>query len=245
MNTATEAYLKSRQITPVAVAAADPLADTTPAEPALPTWFVNASVALGNPNIALLLSTILAVGTWWYNCRPKRGIIPAGIEESLMAAGTIILITSAGGAFGAMLGAAKIDVAIKEIFGNSAAGGFGLLLLAFCVSALLRFAQGSTTAAMLVTSAMIAAIIYPVAPDSAPVYLGYHPVYLVTAIGSGGLVGSWMNDSGFWIYARMGGFTEVETLRSWTPLLTLLGLVAMGMTLLLATIMPMAISQAP
>jgi GntP family gluconate:H+ symporter len=246
MNTATEAYLKANPAPPAASAAGVNIQNAAAsAEPALPRWFISASAALGNPNIALLLSMVLAVGTWWVNCRPKRGVIPFGIEESLMAAGTIILITSAGGAFGAMLGAAKIDVAIKEIFGNSAAGGFGLLILAFGVSALLRFAQGSTTAAMIVTSAMIGAIIYPNGAGGSIIDLGYHPVYLVTAIGSGGLVGSWMNDSGFWIYARMGGFSEVETLRTWTPLLTLLGVIAMAMTVLLAIVMPMAISPTP
>jgi GntP family gluconate:H+ symporter len=246
MNTATEAYLKANPAPPaVSTAGVDSQTAAALAEPALPRWFISASAALGNPNIALILSTLLAVGTWWVNCRPKRGVIPAGIEESLMAAGTIILITSAGGAFGAMLSAAKIDVAIKEIFGNSAAGGFGLLFLAFGVSALLRFAQGSTTAAMIVTSAMIGAIIYPNGADGAIIDLGYHPVYLATAIGSGGLVASWMNDSGFWIFARMGGFSEVETLRTWTPLLTLLGVIAMAMTVLLALVMPMTISPTP
>jgi GntP family gluconate:H+ symporter len=70
--------------------------------------------------------------------------------------------------------------------------------------------------------------------------LGYHPVYLALAIGSGSLVLSWMNDSGFWIFARMGGLTEAQTLRTWTPLLTLLGCVAMGLTMVLAIIAPRA-----
>lgn len=247
LNTATEAYVKSRAVQTVsAVTAGNGPVAAAPAasiaEPALSPLLVSAAAAIGNPNLALLISMALAVGTWWHHCRPKRGVIMAGIEESLMTAGVIILITSAGGAFGAMLSAAQIDLAIKQLFGNSAAGGFGILILAFCVSALLRFAQGSTTAAMIVTSAMIGAMIYPIAPDAAPINLGFHPVYLVTAIGSGGLVCSWMNDSGFWIFSRMGGFTEVETLRTWTPLLTLLGVVGMAMTMLLAAIMPMSLA---
>jgi gluconate:H+ symporter, GntP family len=243
LNTAAEAYVKSSAMQSAAAAGGPALgAAATTAEPALSPLLVSAAASIGNPNLALLISMVLAVGTWWHHCRPKRGVIMAGIEESLMTAGVIILITSAGGAFGAMLSAAQIDLAIKQMFGNSAAGGFGILILAFCVSALLRFAQGSTTAAMIVTSAMISAMIFPIAPDAAPINLGFHPVYLVTAIGSGGLVLSWMNDSGFWIFSRMGGFTEVETLRTWTPMLTMLGLVAMAMTLLLAAIMPMSLA---
>ena len=69
--------------------------------------------------------------------------------------------------------------------------------------------------------------------------LGFHPVYLATAIGGGSLVGSWMNDSGFWIFAKMGGLTEVEALKSWTPMLVVLGVVSFLMTLLLANVMPL------
>jgi len=32
-----------------------------------------------------------------------------------------------------------------------------------------------------------------------------------------------MNDSGFWIFVKMTGLTEVEGLKSWTPLLTIVG----------------------
>ena len=85
---------------------------------------------------------------------------------------------------------------------------------------------------MIVTAGMFAALL-----DSTT--LGYHRVYVATAIGSGSLVGSWMNDSGFWIFAKMGGLSELETLRSWTPLLALIGCVSMTMTLLLASILPL------
>jgi H+/gluconate symporter-like permease len=65
-------------------------------------------------------------------------------------------------------------------------------------------------------------------------------VYVATAIGSGSLIGSWMNDSGFWIFARMGGLTELETLQTWTPLLALMGIVGLLMTVLLAILFPLA-----
>jgi GntP family gluconate:H+ symporter len=156
-----------------------------------------------------------------------------GMGEALMAGGVIVLITCAGGAFGASLRSAGLAAAIQELAGDAATGGLGLLLLAFSVAALIKFAQGSSTAAMIVTSAMFAAMLEPAT-------LGFHPVYVATAIGSGSLVGSWMNDSGFWIFARMGGLSELQTLQTWTPLLALLGIVSMAATLLLAVVMPLA-----
>jgi GntP family gluconate:H+ symporter len=65
-----------------------------------------------------------------------------------------------------------------------------------------------------------------VAPTLQTAHLAYHPVYVAVAIAGGALVGSWMNDSGFWIYKQMAGFTELEALKTWTPLVTLLGTVA-------------------
>ena len=72
-----------------------------------------------------------------------------------------------------------------------------------------------------------------------PETLGFHPVYLATTIGGGALVGSWMNDSGFWIFTKMGGLTEVDALKSWTPLLAILGTVSMLVSVLLALVFPM------
>jgi GntP family gluconate:H+ symporter len=158
-----------------------------------------------------------------------------------MSGGVIILITAAGGAFGATLRAAGLGDAIRHLAESQvAAGGAPALLsglpllgLAFGVASLIKFAQGSSTTAMIVTSGMIVAMIDPAA-------LTFNAAYLVAAIGAGSLVGSWMNDSGFWIYAKMGGLTEVQTLKSWTPTLAVVGGVAFVITVILAAVMPLA-----
>jgi gluconate:H+ symporter, GntP family len=62
--------------------------------------------------------------------------------------------------------------------------------------------------------------------------------YLVPVIGSGSLMGSWMNDSGFWVFAKMGVLTEGETLRSWTVLLSILSLSGLLVTLVFVTLLP-------
>ena len=111
--------------------------------------------------------------------------------------------------------------------------GFYILLTAAGVASAMKFAQGSGTVAMTTTAAMFAAM------ELSPEVLGCNTVYLALAIGSGSLVGDWMNDSGFWIFSRMSGLTEVETLKSWTILTALLGCVSLGITLLLAHFVPM------
>jgi GntP family gluconate:H+ symporter len=49
-----------------------------------------------------------------------------------------------------------------------------------------------------------------------------------------------MNDSGFWIFVRMSGLTEVEAPKTWTVLLAILGVVAFGFTLSAAWQLPLA-----
>ena len=93
--------------------------------------------------------------------------------------------------------------------------------------------QGSTTVAMITSSAMLAALI-------AEQPLPFDTVYVALAIGCGSMVGMWMNDSGFWVFCRMGGLTEAEALKSWTPLLAISGCTGMAVTQLLAWLMPMA-----
>ncbi|MCA9108397.1 MAG: gluconate permease, partial [Planctomycetaceae bacterium] len=57
---------------------------------------------------------------------------------------------------------------------------------------------------------------------------------------AGSLMGSWMNDSGFWIFTKMGGLTEAESLKSWTVLLAILSVISMVTTVILAIAVPMA-----
>ena len=107
-----------------------------------------------------------------------------------------------------------------------------LLLVAFGLTALVRMAQGSATVAMLTTGGVIG----PILTEAGA--LGFHPVYLALAIGCGSKPGPWMNDSGFWVVARMSGMTEVETLRSFSVQLTIMGTVGFLVTWLMATILP-------
>lgn len=218
---------------PIALVTANTVATALGAGGGTDAWSQIGAVTavLGNPNVALLISAVLALGVYVRQRRPTREDFGAAVEGALLSAGVIILITAAGGAFGAMLRVAEVGPALARLFGDGARG-LGLLAFAFGMAALLKTAQGSSTVAMITAGGIVAGLI-PAAGA-----LVFHPVYLATAIASGSLVGSWMNDSGFWIYARMGGLTEVEALTTWTPLLTLLGLTGFATTLLLAVLLP-------
>lgn len=210
---------------------------------ALPVWMPDQAMlwarmkpvtsVIGNPNLALLLAAVAAMGLYRRQRRPTHERMAAMVESSLMGAGVVILIVAAGGAFGAMLQAAQIGPAIQGVFVRTGAGsGLSVLMLAFTITAVVKVAQGSSTVAMITTAGMMSAMIKGIA-------LPYHPVYIGTAISAGSLIGSWMNDAGFWVFSKIGVVTEVETLRSWTPLLCVVGVTSMVTTMILSVVMPM------
>lgn len=65
-------------------------------------------------------------------------------------------------------------------------------------------------------------------PARRAVALPFYRAYVATAVASGGTVGACMNDSGFWVFARMSGLSEVEPLKTYTPLLAVGGIAAMS-----------------
>ena len=196
---------------------------------------------IGNPNLALLVAAAVAMGVYARQRGVSRAELAEMVETSLMSAGVMILIIAASGAFGVALQATEIGPVIERAFvgqsGGAASGtGSGLifLFLGFGVASLIKIAQGSSTVAMITTAAMLAAML-PANGGGLP----FHTVYVATAIASGSLVGTWMNDSGFWLFSKMGGVTEIETLKSWTPVLAVVGVTGMVTTLVLAVLVPL------
>ena len=184
----------------------------------------------GNKNLALLLGTLIAVGLVVNRKKPGRSGLAELMEGPFQTAGVIILITSAGGAFGAMI---KYTGVADTIKGIALAGDLNYVLLAWLVSVVLKIAQGSGTVAMITTSAIMVEII----GDGSE--LPYHPMYIYLAIGYGSMAISWMNDSGFWVVGRLSGFREKQTLCTWTLLLVLLSITGILQTWFLASVLPL------
>jgi len=185
---------------------------------------------IGHKNIALIIGAFISVGV----LAKQRGFGLKKIEDlmgpPLETACMIILITSAGGAFGYALRSAGVGNAVAELAKNYS---LNLILLGWAVAAVVRVAQGSATVAMLTAASIMA----PMLVDA---NLGCHPVYLFTAIGFGAMFCSWMNDSGFWVVNRLSGMTEKETLRTWSLQLTADSIIGLLVTLTLSKLLPMA-----
>jgi len=186
---------------------------------------------IGDRNIAMLAAAAVAVAVLIRQSGNPLAKTMSALEPAVQSAGVIILITSAGGAFGAMLRNTGIGDAIAASIDGEAPAAL-LLIIAFLTSAVIKTAQGSSTVAMITASAIMAGIIEGMA-------LPFHPVYVFLAIGFGGMVFSWMNDSGFWIIGRMSGFTETETLASWSLMYALLGITGFLQVLVASFVLPL------
>lgn len=192
---------------------------------------------VADKNLALLVAAASALLVYALHRKPNRQQVASLVEESLVTAGIIVLITAAGGAFGGMLKVAGVGDAIAGLFANDPdqakrVTGMTMLWLSFGMAALLKTSQGSTTVALITASSIVAAM--QTGSD-----LPFHPVYLCTAIGSGAMITSWMNDSGFWLFCKMGGLTETEGLKTWSVIMLVMGLAGMAATVILASVWPM------
>lgn len=215
-------------LAPIALIAGASFAGVLGARAAFPGAFALLEF-FGNRIIALVLGAALAVGLVMRHRRWNMGEVGKAISEPFATAGVIILIASAGGAFGFMLKNAGVGDAIKAL---AEGREINLILLAWTVSAVIRIAQGSATVAMITASSML----YPMI--SAPGASSYHPMYIYLAIGFGSKCLSWMNDAGFWTVSKLSGFTEKETLQSWSLIVTAISISGLLLTLACAAVFP-------
>jgi GntP family gluconate:H+ symporter len=213
---------------PVLLISAAATLDLFPAGAALP-WWAHQLQFWGDKNISLGLSAALALFTYWHFKQVSFKQLNATTQTALASAGVIILITSAGGAFGSVLQ----QTGIAEVLtGMMPASKAALLPIAFLITTTIRIAQGSATVAMITAVGIVAPLV--AAGD-----LGYHPLYVALAIGCGSKPIPWMNDSGFWIIGKMSGFSELQTLRTASVMMSLMGVVGLIVTMLGAWLLPL------
>jgi len=210
-------------------------------------WWRSIAVLIdnvGNPNVALTISAAIALLTFaWRNrdqkskTRFSEGVhrtnggknITAFLQNALSSGGLIILITSAGGAFGGILQQTGIGYRIQEL---ATSYHIAVLPLAFCVTAIVRTAQGSATVAMITAVGILGGL-------AGSGQMGFHPLYLALVIGCGSKLIPWMNDSGFWVICKMSGMTEGETLKTCSTMMTLMGIVGLLVIMILARLFPL------
>jgi gluconate:H+ symporter, GntP family len=190
---------------------------------------VEIAMLAGSTPIALLVTVIAAM--WLLGWR--RGRSGAEVEQiansALGPVAAIILITGAGGMFGAVLRASGIGVALADTLEDI---GLSVIIAAFVISVCLRVAQGSATVALTTTAGLIAPVV-----EATEGLSDADLALIVIAIAGGATVLSHVNDSGFWLVGRFLDMDEKTTLRTWTVMETLLGSIGFAFALVLSLVL--------
>ncbi len=134
----------------------------------------------------------------------SKDSLSQSVDKALASAGIVLLVTGSGGALGAVLGASGIGNVVAD---TMISYQIPAVLLAWIVASAIKIAQGSGTIAIITAANLMA----PVAAQ-----LGVPGIWLALAIGSGALFGCHVNDSGFWVVAKIAGLTTKGGFKTYT-----------------------------
>ncbi|WP_313756808.1 gluconate:H+ symporter [Tissierella sp.] len=177
---------------------------------------------IGHPFSALTIATVLAFITLGKHKGLSREEVSKVATAALAPTGLILLVTGAGGIFKQVLTDSNIGKMLAE---GLASSSMNPIILAFLIATVVRVAAGSATVAMMTAGGIMA----PLLPA-----FNVEPALVVIAIASGATVLSHVNDSGFWLVNRYFGISEKDTLKSWTVMETLIGIVGLISALILS-----------
>jgi GntP family gluconate:H+ symporter len=180
---------------------------------------------LGDPNTALVLGVFLV----WFVVR-HHGLETFGTwcGDGLRDAGTIILITAAGGALGGVLRETPMATLIGDGLASLNLGRFSILL-PFIVAVGLKTAIGSSTVAMITTASLVSHLL-----PSMGLATGMGPALATLAIATGAMMVSHVNDSYFWVITQMSGLSVSQGYRLVTVASAIAGLTGMATVFVLS-----------
>lgn len=191
----------------------------------LMTGFANTLFTfLGAPVNALFIGLLFAI----FGLLRQRNeeTLTKWMSEGLLDAAVIIMITGAGGSLGAVIKASPISDYVKTLIdGNVAFVGVGALIITFLIAAVLKTAQGSSTASLVITSTIMMPLLPSLGLDA---MLGTVPIgqmLTVMAIGCGAMVVSHVNDSYFWVVTQFSKMSLPTAYRAQTLATLVQGLV--------------------
>jgi gluconate transporter len=167
---------------------------------------------LGDSGMALLLAVLALLFYLVLLRRESSGATLGRAAEALGAIAGLLLIIAGGGAYkqvlldsglGQRLAAQVIHLPLSP------------LILGWLIATVLRIAVGSATVAGITA----AGIVLPLVRAS-----GVSPELMALAIGSGSVMCSHVNDTGFWMFREWFGLSVVDTFKTWTLMESIIGL---------------------
>jgi gluconate transporter len=184
---------------------------------------------IGDRMVALLIGALCACGLA-YKYLPAEDR-EKSIARAISSCGMILLVTGAGGSFGAVIRSTGLGALLEAILGNTSQAVIPALLITFFIGFIFRISLGSGTAAAITATTIIAPVL-----ASLPI----HPVYVALAALAGGMTFPHVNDSGFWVMSNLGGYNVKGGIKLYSIPLFIASIFTFIATLILAIILPMA-----
>ncbi|MBU2975324.1 gluconate:H+ symporter [Zobellia sp. B3R18] len=170
---------------------------------------------LGNPVMAMLISVLVAIYTLGLARGKKMKDVMDSVSSAVSGITMVLLIIAGAGALKQVL----IDSGVSDYIGEMLKGStISPLILAWLIATVIRVCVGSATVAGLTA----AGIVLPLIANT-----GVSPELMVLAIGSGSLMLSHVNDSGFWLYKEYFNLSVKDTLKTWTVMETTVGVMGL------------------
>jgi len=184
--------------------------------------FVRISAFAGDPVIALMTGMFLS-----FLLLPvfRKDTINQVLSAAIEKAGPIIIITAAGGIFGAIIRETGTGEQAGEFLSRTNLGLFIPFLLAF----ILKTAQGSSTVAVITAASIMAPMMTGLG------FSGSTDTLLVMlAMGAGSMMVSHANDSYFWVITNFSKIDAGDTLRVYSTSTFIMGITSFAAVLLLS-----------
>ena len=211
---------------PVALILAGGWADAVTAKGTLPNRLLHLA---GFPDVAMVVAALVALATLGRRVQEPAYRAPGGLRRLTIdafapIASPLVILAAAGGLSGVLRASGAAQAAVTLAM----SAHMPPLLLAWALAAAVRVSMGSATVAMAVASGILA----PMAAT-----MGVRPELLVLATGSGSILLSHVNDSGFWLIGSLFKIDVKTTLATWSVLETVLSLAGLAGALLLAVML--------
>ena len=155
-----------------------------------------------NANFALLVGAIMSLFLPKVYENKKRII-----TDSFKDFYPIILLTSAGSAFGNIIKNSEIVEILPLFFDSINNSLISICLICFVIGTILKTSQGSSTSAMIITSSLIFPLI------SKYNFTNFDIVMVTLSIGAGSMMISHVNDSYFWIVSKKSEMNLQKSLK--------------------------------
>ena len=187
----------------------------------VPPQYGPALAFASNPMIVMLIAVMVASVTLGMRAGTGFRALMEVSGSAMREIAPILLIIAGAGALKQILVDSGVSAQLGSVMQTLPVPP---LVLGWLIAAVVRVSLGSATVAGLTAAGLVA----PLVASS-----GANPNLMVLAVGAGSLMFSHVNDSGFWMFKEYFGLTVKDTLRTWTLMEGLVGVVGLVCVLLL------------